>query len=145
MKNLLFLSAILFSFSSIAQTSSDDRPVRTCEVMPVFEDCIEEEGASGAQCTQAAIMAHISETVTYPQSAKDAGFEGTIYIKFIVEKDGTVSGVEVMRGLGDSESEKSLTLSAVNAVSTLPNFLPGSNEGEPVRVQYVVPVRFVIS
>ena len=145
MKNLLFLSAILFSFSSIAQTSSDDRPVRTCDVMPLFVDCAEEVGKAGTVCTEKAIQAHIGASVVYPDVAKDAGIQGTVYIKFVIEIDGSIGSIQVMRGVGDSDSALAMSSAAIDAVMSLPDFLPGSHEGEPVRVELVQPVRFVLN
>jgi TonB family protein len=144
MKNLLFLSAILFSFSSIAQTSAEDRPVRTCEVRPLLEDCAGEEGHAGVLCTQEAILAHVLGVVVYPKAAIDAGISGKVYVAFVVEIDGAVGTVRIMRGLGESDGAQALSNAAIDAVKSLPNFSPGLEDGIPVRVEFVVPVSFVL-
>ena len=69
MKNLLFITAILFSASAFAQSSSDDAPVRQCEVMPLMADCEGAEGKNGDRCTQAAIMQFVGENLIYPAIA----------------------------------------------------------------------------
>ncbi len=68
---------------------------------------------------------------------------------FIIEKDGTVSNVQVMRSI-KAEGETaaavaSLEVEAVNAVKLLPAFRPGTDGGNPVRVEYVIPVKFALN
>lgn len=145
MKNLLFISAILFSASAFAQSTSDEAPVRQCEVMPLMADCEGAEGKNGDRCTQAAIMSIVSENITYPQIALENGIEGTVYVTFVIEKDGSVTSTRLLRDLGDDEASTALEEAAISAVSQLPNFIPGKQGGEAVRVAYAIPVKFVLA
>lgn len=144
MKNLLFISAILFSASAFAQSSSDDAPVRQCEVMPLMADCEGAEGKNGDRCTQAAIMQFVGENLIYPAIAIENGIEGTVYVTFVIEKDGSVTGARLLRDLGEDEASTALEEAAVAAISKLPAFTPGSQNGEAVCVQYAIPVKFVL-
>lgn len=144
MKNLLFLSAFLVSMTSFAQSDSD-RPVRVCDEMPRLEQCAELDAVEADRCTQMAIMQYVSENITYPAIAKDAGVEGTIYVSFIVEKDGSVGDTRLMRGIGEGEAEQALSDEALRVVAELPAFSPGKQEGEAVRVNFVAPVRYKLS
>lgn len=81
-------------------------------------------------------IAALNKLLEYPQLARQAGLEGLVVVKVVVEPDGTVSNPEVMRSAGDL-----LDQSAVKAVSQL-RFKPGKQRGSPVRVSYAVPVRF---
>jgi TonB family protein len=148
MKYLLALTTVLFSFISIAQSDSD-ATVRRCEVMPAFGECIQSETADIYRCSSVAIMEHIGGVLTYPTDALEAKVSGTVYVMFIVEKDGSISDVQVMRSIrleDDSLSEfvTSLEVEAVNSVKSLPDFRPGTQGGNPVRVEYVVPVKFAL-
>ena len=148
MKYLLALSTVFFSLISMAQ-SDTDATVRRCEVMPAFGECVNSETADIYRCSSIAIMEHIGGLVNYPADALEAEVSGTVYVMFIIEKDGSLNNVQVMRSIrvdDDSLSDAvaSLEAEALKAVSSLPDFRPGTEGGEPVRVEYVVPVKFVL-
>ena len=148
MKYLLALSTVLFSFISMAQ-SDTDATVRRCEVMPAFGECVNSETADIYRCSSIAIMEHIGGLVNYPADALEAEVSGTVYVMFIIEKDGSLNNVQVMRSIRVdddtlSDAVASLEEEALKAVSSLPDFRPGTEGGDPVRVEYVVPVKFVL-
>jgi len=148
MKYLLALSTVLFSFISMAQSDAD-ATVRRCEVMPAFGECVNAETADIYRCSSVAIMEHIGGLVNYPADAREAEVSGTVYVLFIIEKDGSVTGMKVMRSIrvddpSLSDAVASLEEEALKAVSSLPDFRPGTEGGDPVRVEYVVPVKFVL-
>ncbi|MBT6173994.1 MAG: energy transducer TonB [Flavobacteriales bacterium] len=148
MKYFLALSTVLFSFISMAQSDAD-ATVRRCEVMPAFGECVNSETADIYRCSSIAIMEHIGGLVNYPAAALKAEVSGTVYVLFIIEKDGSVTSVRVMRSIKVdddtlSDAVASLEEEALKAVSSLPDFRPGTEGGEPVRVEYVVPVKFVL-
>ena len=148
MKYFLALSTFLFSFISIAQSDAD-ATVRRCEVMPAFGECVHSETADIYRCSSIALMEHIGGLVDYPAEALDAEVSGTVYVVFIIEKNGSVNSVRVMRSIPVdddtlSEAVASLEEEALKVVSSLPDFRPGTEGGVPVRVEYVVPVKFVV-
>lgn len=129
--------------------SNSDATVRRCEVMPAFGECVNSETADIYRCSSIAIMEHIGGLVNYPADALEAEVSGTVYVMFIIEKDGSLNNVQVMRSIrvdDDSLSDAvaSLEAEALKAVSSLPDFRPGTEGGDPVRVEYVVPVKFVL-
>ena len=71
--------------------------------------------------------------------AKNAGISGKVYITFVVEKDGSITDVKVLRGIGGGCDEE-----AVRVVQSMPRWSPGKQRGKPVRVQYNLPVRFTL-
>ncbi len=81
--------------------------------------------------------AYLANALVYPENARKNGTEGTVYVTFVVEKDGKVSGVQVLRGIGDGCDE-----AAINAVKGMPAWKPGMQRGEPVRVQFTMPIKF---
>ena len=146
MKNLLLLSAIFVSFSTLSLAQSEERPVRVCDNMPKLSECAQEDNVQADRCTQMTIISNVLDEVVYPEVAKEAGIEGTVYVSFIVEKDGSVDEVTALRGVGDSSEALTLTEEAVRSVKLLPVFTPGLNEnGDAVRVNMVCPVRFQLS
>ena len=146
MKNLLLLSALFLSFSSLCIAQSEERPVRVCDNMPKLSECAQEENVQADRCTQMTIISTVLDEVVYPEVAKVAGIEGTVYVSFIIEKDGSVNEVTALRGVGDSSEALTLTEEAVRSVKLLPDFTPGLNEdGDAVRVNMVCPVRFQLS
>ena len=84
-----------------------------------------------------ALMDFIKKNQKYPASALEKGIQGRVTLSFVVEKDGSISNIEVMR----SPAEE-LTQEAIRVVKKLPKFIPGKMNGEPVRVKYVLPFTF---
>lgn len=82
---------------------------------------------------------YLGENIKYPEAARKKGIQGTVYVTFVVEKDGSITGIRVMRGIGRGCDEE-----AVRVISTMPNWKPGTQRGKPVRVQYNLPLRFVL-
>ena len=79
----------------------------------------------------------IADNVKYPAEAKEKGIRGIVYVNFIVEPDGSISDIRVLRGIGGGCDEE-----AVRVVESMPKFKPGIQNGEAVRVSYTVPVIF---
>ena len=127
--------------------SDSDATVRRCEVMPAFGECVNSETADIYRCSSIAIMEHIGGLINYPADALEAEVSGTVYVMFIIEKDGSLNNVQVMRSIRVDDDSLSdavalLEAEALKAVSSLPDFRPGTEGGDPVRVEYVVPVKF---
>ena len=87
-----------------------------------------------------ALVRFIAMNVKYPPLARENRIEGKVYVSFIVEKDGSVSNIKVLKGVGGSCDEE-----AKRVVSLFPNFIPGKQNGKLVRVQYFVPINFKLS
>jgi len=79
----------------------------------------------------------IARNIEYPNIARKNGIQEKIYVKFSIEKDGSVKNIFVVRG-----KNKHLCKAAMEVVEKLPNFKPGLQRGEPVVVWYTVPVNF---
>lgn len=83
-----------------------------------------------------ALIEFINSNVTDSLRNNPAGIEGVIYIQFIIEKDGTVTRPKVVRGI-----DKNIDQEAVKIVEKMPNWLPGKQQGKPVRMKMIVPIR----
>ena len=85
------------------------------------------------------LMEYIADNIVYPQTAIDEGIQGRVFVSFVVEPNGKVTNVEVVRGIGGGCDEE-----AVRVVQSLPNWEPGVKRGKNVRVAFVVPVKFAL-
>lgn len=85
------------------------------------------------------IGAWLGSHLKYPAYAKDAGISGTVHLSFIVDEEGNVSDIKIIRDIGGGCGE-----SAVAAVKRMPRWIPGRMDGKPVKVFYRLPVRFTL-
>ena len=84
-----------------------------------------------------AMMKYVAENINYPQEAKDKEIAGRVFVSFVVEKDGSVDEVKVMRGIGGGCDEE-----VVRVMKGMPKWKPGIQKGKPVRVSYMMPIYF---
>ncbi len=87
-----------------------------------------------------ALDRYLSFNIRYPQKAKEKEIQGTVMILFVIEKDGSVSGVKVIRNVGGGCDEE-----AVRVVKMMPKWKPGKQRGNPVRVYCKLPLTFVLT
>ena len=83
------------------------------------------------------LMEYVAKNIKYPQIARETGIQGRVYVNFVVEPDGSVSNVSVLRGIGGGCDEE-----AMRVVKNMPKWKPGKQRGKAVRVQYMLPVNF---
>ena len=83
------------------------------------------------------MMEFVKKNVKYPQKAVEAGAQGRVFVGFVIEKDGSVGDVKLLRGIGYGCDEE-----AIRVVESMPKWKPGMHRGEPVRVSYQIPVWF---
>ena len=81
----------------------------------------------------------IYNNIRYPETAKEKKLEGKVYVRFVIEKDGAVSNVKIIRGVSPE-----LDNEAKAVIASMPKWEPGKQEGSPVRVSYTVPVYFAL-
>jgi len=81
----------------------------------------------------------LQDHTSYPVTAKEAGISGTVYISFIIETDGSITNIEVMRGPGGGLNREALRVAAL-----MPKWKPGMQGGKKVRVAYNMPIKFVL-
>ncbi|KAF5060119.1 hypothetical protein DSECCO2_328930 [anaerobic digester metagenome] len=81
-----------------------------------------------------------SENLRYPHEAREASVEGTVYVTFVIERDGSLSDIKILRGLGYGLDDEVLRV-----MRLMPRWIPGKQRGKPVRVQYNMPVKFTLT
>jgi TonB family protein len=124
---LIFSSIFAFAFASFAQENISDEDVvfAVAEKMPEFP--------SG----QVEMYKFISENAEYPAEAMENGEEGRVILQFVVEPTGKISDIKVIRGISPS-----LDKEAIRVVELMPDFIPGEQRGNKVRVMFTLPVTF---
>ena len=83
------------------------------------------------------LMKFLSMTVKYPEAAEKAGTQGRVIASFIVEKDGSISGAKVVKNVSEE-----LDAEALRVINAMPNWTPGKQNGQAVRVKYTIPISF---
>ncbi len=86
-----------------------------------------------------AMMEYIARNIRYPAMARESGIQGRVFVNFVVERDGSVTNVRVLRGIGGGCDEE-----AIRVVEAMPNWTPGRQRGQAVRVSFNLPVRFTL-
>lgn len=107
--------------------SVTDTIYNNIEIMPEFPGGFSE------------LMNFLTSNVNYPESAKTNNIEGRTLVSFVVEKDGSITDIEVLRGF-----DKDCDAEAVRVVSTMPKWKPGVKDGETVRCRFNLPFTFKI-
>ena len=86
---------------------------------------------------QSALLQYLSSNIKYPVVAEENGIQGRVIVTFVVEKDGSITDVRVVKSV-----DPSLDKEAQRVVKSMPKWIPGKQNGAPVRVKYTVPVTF---
>ena len=129
LKVALMMLVLLFSFmTSTAQTKKNNMVFDVVEVMPQFP------GGT------IAMLKYIMENIKYPKQIMEEGIQGRVTVSFIVEKDGRVSNVRLLRSV-----QSALDKEAIRVVKSMPKWTPGKQNGKPVRVRFNLPVMFKLN
>ena len=108
-----------------APVSGDNKVYETVEQMPEFPGGMEE------------MMKFLQRNIQYPANAAKNEVEGRVILQFVVEKDGQIGDVKVVRSV-----DPELDAEAMRVVKSMPNFIPGRQDGKPVAVFYTIPISF---
>lgn len=117
--------ADIADLKDINQEESSDEVFQMVEQMPEFPGGDEK------------LTEFIGKNLKYPYIASENGIEGRVIVRFVVGKDGSVSGAEVLRGIDPSCDKE-----ALRVINSLPKWIPGKQNGKAVRVYFTIPVLF---
>ena len=136
---LLLLSicfcAVMFAQSDGVNTTSNDTVVGDDDYICVYYETWPEFPGG-----QKEMFKYIQENLIYPKLALKKQIQGRSICQFIVEKDGSISHIQVVRSSGN----KSLDRAAIRVIKTMPKWTPGRLQGKIVRTTYALPVNFRI-
>ncbi len=125
-----------------------DQETEVEEYVPIEEDDEEEEAQiftvvesmPGFPGGEAARINYLNKNIKYPQMARESGIQGRVFVTFVVEKNGKVTDVRVLRGIGGGCDEE-----AVRVIKNMPDWNAGKQRGKPVRVQFNMPILFKLN
>lgn len=86
---------------------------------------------------EAAMYKYLGDNIVYPSAASEEGIQGRVVVEFVVGKDGSITNVKVVR-----PRHPALDKEAVRVIKSMPKWIPGRNNGQPVKVTYTLPVTF---
>lgn len=133
MKRLIFMSlmaaccltTVLAQKTVVSQKDQKEEPFDVVEDMPAFPGGME------------AMIQFISNNIQYPADAQKQKVDGRVLVNFVVEKDGSITEVKVIK-----PTFPSLDAEAVRVVKAMPKWKPGYQKGQAVRVQFTMPINF---
>jgi protein TonB len=136
MKQFIVILTLLFNTSIIiAQENADTLSVDSdsttftiVEKIPIFPG------------GESEMYKFLGEHMSYPEKARDKNVQGRVYVSFIVEKDGSISSIKVLRGIGSGCDKE-----AIRVVKSMPKWTPGYQKGKAVRVRYNLPILFKLT
>jgi TonB family protein len=113
------------------ENATKEKSVQNGDVFTVVEKMPSYPGGEEAR------IKFFAENIKYPQEARNKGITGTVYVTYVVEKDGSITNVKIIRGIGGGCDEES-----VRVVSSMPKWNPGMEKGKPVRTQFNIPIKY---
>ena len=109
----------------------EEEEVTEAEIFQIVEEMPSYPGG------EAKMYEYLGKNIKYPQIARESGIQCRVFVNFVVEPDGSVSNVKVMRGIGGGCDEE-----AMRVIKSMPKWKPGKQRGKAVRVTYTIPVVF---
>ena len=119
------LTTVLAQKTVVSQKDQKEDPFNVVEDMPAFPGGME------------AMIQFISSNIKYPADAKKQKVDGRVLVNFVVEKDGSITEVKVIK-----PAFPSLDAEAVRVVKAMPKWKPGYQNGKAVRVKFTMPINF---
>ena len=108
-------------------TTTDDKIYEVCEQMPTYEG------------GDAALLKYLGENWKLPDEYKERGIQGRMVVGFIVEKDGSLTNVKVLRAV-----DIAIDAEVLRVVKGMPKWIPGRQNGKRVRVRYLLPIHICL-
>jgi len=108
-------------------TTTDDKVYDVCEQMPIYEG------------GDAALLKYLRENLKLPEEDKERGMQGRMVVGFVVEKDGSLTNVKVLRAV-----DIALDAEVLRVVKGMPKWIPGRHNGQRVRVRHLLPIHICL-
>jgi len=110
---------------------------------PTFVACSGLKGDAQKSCFNEQMKKYLQRNLRYPETARENNTQGSIYVEFIINTNGSITGVKPANA--NKFHDRDLEREALRVISKLPNLKPGKVKGEPVNVRYTIPITFRIS
>ena len=108
-------------------TTTDDKVYDVCEQMPIYEG------------GDAALLKYLGENLKLPEEDQERGMQGRMVVGFVVEKDGSLTNVKVLRAV-----DIALDAEVLRVVKGMPKWIPGRHNGQRVRVRHLLPIHICL-
>ena len=120
-------------------TAQDRELFKVVEDMPRFPGCEEStiSKEDKTQCSRQKMLEFIYTNLKYPREARKLGIDGIAVIQMVVEKDGSITSIEIIRNPGGGTGEE-----ARRVIELMPTWIPGKQRGQNVAVQYTLPIKY---
>ncbi len=119
-----------------AEESDEVLSFAVVESVPIFPGCEDaKDNAERKLCFQQKILQFVGREFKFPEMARQMGIQGKVYVNFVIEKNGKITNVEVIRG-----PDQLLNDEAVRVVKMLPQLTPAKQRGKPVRMSFTLPI-----
>ena len=128
----------------LVESSSVEEVAYVEDVVEVEEEVVEEiftvvEEQSEPIGGNAAFQKYLAENIEFPSKASRLGISGRVFVKFVVEKDGSLTDIQVVKGIGAGCNEE-----AIRVISKAPKWKPGKQRGKAVRTYRIIPINFIL-
>jgi len=147
--SISFLAMLMFGFSSMVngqELTEQEEVFKVVEEMPRFPGC-EEEGFTEEEiesCAKEKMLTFIYSNLKYPEEARKQEVEGICVVQFIINKDGSIRDLEIVRDIGAGCGEEAArVISAMNDMDE--KWTPGKQRGKAVNVIYILPIKYRLS
>ncbi len=130
---IAFIFALLFSFIGV---NAQDTEIVVAQKDTFLTPDTWPEYPGGDQ----ARLSYMAKNIVYPEVAKGNGEQGTVYVAFVVEKDGSISTAKILRGISPSLDEV-----ALNTILGMPKWKPALKDAKPIRSQFNMPIKFILA
>ncbi len=134
-----FVLPVRFELEHSPVKTADSKPLAISDLdeAPVMLGCENLMGEERQKCSTEKLLQTVFANVKYPAEARKNGVEGTVYAKFVIEKDGSITKPEIVKSVGGGCDEEVLRV-----VGLMPKWSPGKKGEQPVAVSYTLPVKF---
>ena len=127
-----------FAYNYVSEDHSIDERFKVTEKMPLFPGCRKRRNyAAHKVCADQRLLKFLYKNLQYPVRAWEYGVTGEAKVSFVIERDGSITTVRVLEGLSED-----ITNELIRLIGLMPRWIPGEQDGEKVRVQFNLPVRF---
>ncbi len=127
----------LYRADTILSETRQKTKITVKEVLPMIASCMEEDLMERKKCTDQTMLQYVYKSLRYPRDARENNVSGDAIVQYVIDKDGSVVDVKVLKGICQSIKEE-----VIRVVTNMPPWNPGYQNEKPVRVLYTLPVRF---
>jgi len=147
-KNMKVLVLLIVALSFIIETRAQESTAKAdtvyafnnVEKCAVNKKCKESDQQGTMSCMMETLLNHVSQYLKYPEDAQVNGIGCQVYLNFIIEKDGTISNIKVVKSVS-----LSIDSEAIRVLNLFPGFdYPAMKDGNPVRMRITMPITFKI-